>query len=209
MCDIMTNLDRLNAEMAKTPVASTTVLREAGVHPRTINAAIEAGTLFKPASGLVCTPEAYAHPDLEYAICCLKTGGIVARLSAATWHDLVDALPPAIEMIVPVGVTSVPKDLNVRRWRSRTPESLTIGIEKHNVFGVEFRITNPARTVVDLFRDRTGNVGDDQHKLTALRNFLGSHDASELQVVAREFGIQAQMQPYIDATLEALKGPTP
>ena len=44
-----------------------------------------------------------------------------------------------------------------------------------------------------FFRDRTGSVGDEQHKLTALRNFLGSRDASELQVVARKFGVQAQM----------------
>jgi Predicted transcriptional regulator len=185
----------------RSPIASTTQLRNAGVHPREILDALESEQLYRPIPGVVVTPEVYADPDLELALASSVSGGVIGLLSAAVHHDLCDASPSTVTLIVPAEKAHAPRGIPVSTLRTRHKVALSVGVEERDFHGLKWRVTDPARTVVDLYR-----ITPDawrQHAVAALATFLRDDgDRRRLHEYAVEFDVWTRLQPEVEAITE-------
>ncbi|MGU3449801.1 type IV toxin-antitoxin system AbiEi family antitoxin domain-containing protein [Methylobacterium sp. 391_Methyba4] len=184
-------MSRLTDYLSRRPVALTGELREAGIHPDTIRAALDAGVAVRPWHGLIATPEAADHPRFEDAAIALSTGGVIARRTAAMRQGLSTDLPGATEVLIPAGTRRTAGDLPLLLLRSRLPESMTVGVETEEVLGVPFRMTGRARTVVDHWRGWpvAARAVPPQHVQEVLQTYLQEGgDHTELIEVGRAFG---------------------
>lgn len=127
--------------------------------------------------------------------------GIFCLLTALRFHEIGTQSPPDVWIALP-HKARVP---SVAPWRGRfvrwSGTSLTYGIEDRTVLGVRFRITSPARTVVDCFRYRN-KVGLDV-ALEAARDGLRDHVTTVDAVVdaAKACRIWGVMRPYLEGAL--------
>lgn len=189
--------------MAVQPIMTTAALRTAGVSARDLLAAEQACDIFRPVPGIAVTADVYADPKLDDALICARSGGVIALLSAAMRHGLVDALPAEVEVIVAWSAKMrPPANLPVRLYRTRNADALMIGVDVEDFHGLQLRMTSPARTVVDLYRMDPSAVR--QHALTALNRFDGSIE--ELAEIAGRFGAWDAIRPEVEAILEARSG---
>lgn len=172
-------------------------LLAAGVKEAHIAEAVADGTLVRPLSdtdegpiyGMYATPEAMEHPNRDEAIAMVLTNGVFGRQYAAQRHNLATCMPPRPEIIVPATTQSIPTRVDYRLYRSRRPESLTVGIETVDVVaGIPIRFTNRARTTIDLLRARKVNSDDWRHGVEAATTFLEEGGmAAELMEMAGQF----------------------
>lgn len=125
--------------------------------------------------------------------------GVVCLVSALAFHDLTDRIPSKVWLAIG------PKD-----WRPRIAhpllrivrfplERLETGPRIHDVEGVPVRITEPAHTVVDLFRYRR-QVGLDL-AIRGLKAALRTRKATPAQVarIAADGRVWPAMRPYLEA----------
>lgn len=191
------------------PIMTASELRAAGVHPRDLAAAVDRGDLIRAARGVYVTPEVYADPRLDDAIVCFKTGGVIGHLTAAMKHGLCDALPSKTDVLVPIETVRALGELSVRLLRTRNPDALSVGVDHEDFFGLPIRMTDPARTVVDLYRISPNAIR--QHSAAALVTFLSERGSgNDLYRYAEHFGVWDVMRPEVEAVVESFnRGMTP
>jgi predicted transcriptional regulator of viral defense system len=186
------------------PLMLTSELRAAGVQGREIAAAIDEGRLFKAAPGVVVDLETYIDKDLEPTLACRSTGGVVGLLSASARHGLSDALPPTITMIVPWHVTRPPRGVPTRIFRTRDERALSVGVDVSDFHGLELRLTDPARTIVDLYR--VAPEAFRQHAVASLTTYLRDDgDERKLKEYGQIFGVWDKLEPEIEAITETFR----
>lgn len=125
--------------------------------------------------------------------------GVICLVSALSYHELTDQIPRR------VWVAIGPKD-----WRPHikhppmrvvrfSPQALTRHVDTLIVEGTEIRITNPARTIVDLFRYRE-KVGPNI-AIEGLKEALRTRKATpaEIHSIAAEMKQWKVVQPYLEA----------
>lgn len=184
-------------------IATTAELR-AKYHPREILAAEDAGIIVRAATGIWVSPEIYADPDLDDALAC-RHDGVIGYLTAAFKHDLCDAVPPHAYVIVPWTTSRPMPGLPIQYIRTRNLLALTAGVECHHFHGLPIRITNPARTVVDLYRIEPAGIR--QHSAAALSRYIAKGlPTAEIADLAHEFGMWDVLRPEIEVIKETLKG---
>lgn len=125
--------------------------------------------------------------------------GVICLASALAYHELTDHIPRRVWIAIG------PKDWKphltyplVRIVRFSAVD-LTRHIEAHDIEGVPIRVTNPARTVVDLFRYRS-KIGQNL-AIEGLKEALRTRKAtpSEIQAIAAETRQWRHLQPYLEA----------
>jgi predicted transcriptional regulator of viral defense system len=189
---------RLLASQGMTRLAE---FRRAGITGATVSRLERDGAVLRLGRGLYQLPNAPAdaHHTLAQAAK-MVTKGIVVLASALAFHDLTDRQPPK------VWVAIGPKD-----WRPRvtvpdirvvrySPARLMSDIETHVIEGVPVRITNPARTITDLFRYRR-TVGD-ALPVKGLKEALRLRKATPAEI--SRLAIEAKIWPTVRPYLEAL-----
>jgi len=123
----------------------------------------------------------------------------VCLLSALSFHELTTQLPFEVWMALDRRAAA-PRDpaVQVRIMRFSGP-ALTLGVESHELEGVDVRIYSAAKTVVDCFRYRN-LVGVDV-AIEALRDCLRVNKSSpaELWELAQACRVASVMRPYIEA----------
>lgn len=183
------------------PIASSLMLRRVGVQSRDILAAEAEGIIVRPVSGLVVTREVFDDPDFDDALACSRTGGVIAHLSAAIRQQLCDALPPQLEMLVPMTVSRPPSGLPLKIYRTRDAENLTIGVESRPFHNWQIRITEPARTLIDLYRISPETTR--QHAVAALAEYADQDLSTDrLHELADRFGVWETIRPELEAVHE-------
>lgn len=107
---------------------------------------------------------------------------------AAMRHGLSTSLPPTVQILLPA-TTRVKERPGISITRTRREAALTEGVEEvPTAFGVPFRMTSKARTVVDLLRAKNRSDDDWRHGLDAMASYLDDNgDASELIRLSRLF----------------------
>jgi len=197
----MAQKDTLLEHIQAHPLTRVGDLYAAGFTRMAVRRAIERGDLVKLARGIVGAPEASAAVDLPELLACMTTGGVLGCGTAAARHSLTNALPTTVDIIVPHAVVRPRldfKDRQVRIFRTRDARALTLGVQSETQFGVELRVTSPARTVVDLWR--TMKKGSEQHVWEAVHRYLDEGgSAQELRDLAEAFGIRDPVDLFLAA----------
>jgi predicted transcriptional regulator of viral defense system len=193
-------------------IRSLREMRDLGASPQTLRRMVDDGRISSPGLGLYQSADAAFDEREQFAaVSRAVPSSIVWLLSAAALHRITQVMPADIWIAVPgthrgsveMGMTSI------RATRLSRARDLEIGIDTVTVHGVDVRVTNPARTVVDLWRYSTFNESiqsqfrkiDDESFLDALANYLspdrfnGSMD--DLVEMADAFGVLRGMQAQL------------
>lgn len=200
--------DRAVSLLKEKGMARQSELTKAGVAAATLARMEKAGQIVRLTRGLYQLPD--ASLDINHSLAeaaKLVPKGVVCLVSALAYHELTDTIPPRVWMAIGS------KD---RRPRATHPplqfvrfseKLLRAGVDVHRIEGVAVRITNPARTIVDLFRYRQ-SAGTRFRKspglnlaLEGLREALRQRKAtpSEIARYAGEARIWKVVQPYLEA----------
>lgn len=186
--------------MSEQPVRNVAELQELGVPVWVVRYAFEQGDLFRLFRGVVCRLDIVIEQGVDDVAIHLLTGGIVWGLSAGQRHELSDAMPNKLELLVPHEKVRAPAGLPVLFTRTRDPDNLTVGVEHHQTgFGMSYPITDAARTVVDLYR----SAGHRQHARDALMTYLARGSPPDaVGEYARRFGLWDRIGPHIEMAWE-------
>lgn len=125
--------------------------------------------------------------------------GVICLVSALSYHELTDQIPRR------VWVAIGPKDWRPHinyppiRFVRFSPAALTRHVDTRLIEGTAIRITNPARTIIDLFKYRT-KVGPNI-AIEGLKEALRTRKASptEIHNIAVEMKQWKVIQPYLEA----------
>ncbi|MBA3449089.1 MAG: type IV toxin-antitoxin system AbiEi family antitoxin domain-containing protein [Pseudaminobacter sp.] len=188
-------------------IARLSEFNAAGITSATIARMGKRGELLQLGRGLYQLHDAELDANHSLAEAAKRVPrGVICLVSALAFHDLTDTVPSRVWMAISS------KD---RRPKIESPpmqfvrfgaKTLDAGVEDHLIEGVEVRIYNPVKTVVDLFRYRRSEGKRFQHStglnlaIEGLREALRSGKArpSEIASYADDAGIWKVMQPYLE-----------
>ncbi len=124
---------------------------------------------------------------------------IVCLLSALRVHELTTQAPFEIWIAIPNKARAPKMDYPPLRIVRFSGAALTEGIEQHTIDGVDIRVTDVARTVVDCFKFRN-KIGLDV-ALEALREAWRDKRASmdDLWRYAKLYRVDKVMRPYMES----------
>jgi Transcriptional regulator, AbiEi antitoxin len=200
--------DRALSLLGQKGMARLTEFTDAGVTAATVSRMKEKGLITQLSRGLYQLPNAPLDANHSLAEAAkLIPKGVVCLVSALAFHELTDTIPSRVWMAIGS------KDRQPRITRPAIqfvrfkPELLRAGVENHVIENVSVRVTNPARTVVDLFRYRRRAGIRYRHSpgprlaIEGLKEVLRQRKAtpSELARYAAAAGMWKVMQPYIEA----------
>lgn len=180
-------------------VARTTEILDAGVHPRVLYAARDAGVLVELARGVFRLAALDLHePDLV-VVAQRMPAAVLCVVTALHLHGLTAEIPRAVHVALPRGrhparLTHPPLEVY-----HLAPAALVPGVVERTVDGAIVRVTTPARAVADAFRFRS-RLGLDT-AVDALRQVLGNGAASvaEIDEMADVARVRTVVRPYLEA----------
>ena len=171
-----------------------------GIGPETLARLVREDAVARPARGLYQLSDApidATHTLAEAAA--LVPKGIVCLTSALQYHELTLQMPAAVWMAIQRTAWRPRIDYPRIRFVRFSGDSLTDGVVRHRIEGVEVPITDPARTIVDCFRYRT-KIGLDV-AMEGLREGLRRRRCTpdELWRHAHRTRVWSVMRPYLEA----------
>ena len=179
--------------------ARTRDLRDAGLHPRAIYAARDAGVLLELSRGVFRLAELpLTEPDLV-VVATRMPRAVLCLVTALHLHGLTLEIPRAVHVALPRGIHPARLDHPPLEVYHFSAESYTVGVEDREIDGVAMRLTTPAKSVADAFKFRS-RVGLEA-ALDALKQALesGVTTPAELDQMARVDRVQGVMRPYLEA----------
>jgi predicted transcriptional regulator of viral defense system len=186
-------------------MARLSEFRAAGITAATISRMRDKGLVVQLGRGLYQRPDAPLdiHHSLAEAAKRVPRG-VICLASALAFHGLTDTIPSRVWIAIAT-----------RDWRPQIdappievvrfpPHALASGIQTHAIEGVRVRITDPAKTIVDLFRMRrraAGKTAGGTLAVEGLKAALRQRKATpaELARTANEAGVWDTVQPYLEA----------
>lgn len=179
--------------------ARTSAILEAGVHPRDLYAARDAGVFVEVSRGIYRLAELpLTEPDL-IAVATRMPRAVLCCVTALHLHGLTQEIPRAVHVMLPRGAHPARLDHPPLEVYHCSGEALTIGVEEGVVDGVPVRLTTPAKSVADAFRFRS-RLGNEA-AVDALKQALGAHAATPAEIarMARVCRVEAVVRPYLEA----------
>ncbi|HZR74293.1 type IV toxin-antitoxin system AbiEi family antitoxin domain-containing protein [Bradyrhizobium sp.] len=200
--------DRAVAVLKQRGMARLSELVDAGITAATVSRMERQGLITRLARGLYQLPDASLDANHSLAEAAkLVPKGVVCLVSALAFHELTDAVPGRVWMAIG-SKDRRPETSHPPLQFVRFPDKLLrSGVKEHRIEGVRVRITDPARTVIDLFRYRQRAGKRYQRSpglnlaLEGLREALRTRKVSPSDIAryATETGIWKVVQPYLTA----------
>jgi predicted transcriptional regulator of viral defense system len=180
-------------------------LIDRGVTRTVLARAVGSGLAVQYMRGVFCGEQLIGESGLDFAALTLANpGAVVCLLSAAQFHDLSDEDPARIWMAVDRSKTTHPLKespglpVQTLYWATVFLEK---GVETREIAGVEVRMTDAARTVIDMVRSRS-KIGDEP-AMKALHDYVRSGaPINDLWERAEEIGRRESVEPFIRAADE-------
>jgi predicted transcriptional regulator of viral defense system len=179
--------------------ARSSVILEAGVHPRDLYAARDAGALVEVSRGVYRLADLpLTEPDLV-AVAVRMPRAVLCCVTALHLHGLTQEIPRAVHVMLPRGARTgrlAPTPLEVYHCSGA---ALTTGVEEREVDGVPVRVTTPSKSVADAFRFRS-RLGMET-AVDALKQALRARAATPAEIgrMARVCHVEAVVRPYLEA----------
>lgn len=173
-----------------------------GIHPRTLYAMRDSGTLEQLSRGLYRLADLapVGNPDLV-SVALKVPRGVVCLLSALAHHELTTQIPHEVHLALPRGAEPPRLEHPPVRIFWFTDQAFSEGIDVHKVDGIGVRIYCAEKTLADCFKYRN-KIGPDT-AMEALRRYVsrGRPEVDKLMAYARICRVEKVMRPYLEALL--------
>lgn len=200
--------DRAMAFLRERGMARSAELAKAGITATTIARLKQSGLIQQLSRGLYQAADSDLQANHVLAEASkIAPKGVVCLVSALAFHELTDIMPPRVWMAIGSRARKPCVTYPAIEFVRFNEKVIHSGVEPHSIEGVSVHITNPAKTIVDLFRYRqsegrrfsrsTGlNVA-----LEGMKEALRQRKATPAQIAryAIEAGNWKVVEPYLDA----------
>jgi len=167
----------------------------AGVHWRDLYALRDAGEIIELSRGLYRFADAEAISSIDLlAVCRRAPHGMICLTSALAHWDLTDEIPRRVHLAVPRGTSRPTIDYPPTTIHVFAAATFDLGRQVADVGpGEAISISDPERTVVDVFRFRNRLGHDLAH--TALRRYLRKPgaDPSKIAALAKKLRVEGPL----------------
>ena len=175
-------------------------LRNAGVGPETVARLVREGVVARAARGLYRLVDAIPDPRRSLAEASARIPrGVICLISALQFHELTLQMPSTVWVAIDRTGWKPKVEYPPVRYVRFSGHSLSGGVKRHLIEGIEVPIFEPAKLIVDCFRYRH-KIGLDI-ALEGLRNGLrsGCVTPDQLWEFARTARIWSVMRPSVEA----------
>jgi predicted transcriptional regulator of viral defense system len=196
------SISRIPLVSAKNRITSWKGLVKKGLHPQEVKRLVDKGILVPISRGVYMTQETEITEHHDLAIASARVpNGIICLVSALQFHGMTTQIPRKVWMAIENRAASSRLTSPPLKIIRLTAPSLTSGIEKHTIEGVEVKIYNPAKTVADCFKFRN-KIGLDV-AMEALRDYLRMKKGKvdDLWRFAKIDRVAKVIQPYLEASV--------
>jgi predicted transcriptional regulator of viral defense system len=173
---------------------------ELGVHPRTLYRLRDEGVIEQVSRGVyrLATMPDLAHPDLV-AVALRVPRAVVCLVTALAYHDATNEVPHEVQIALPRATKAPRIDHPPVRVFWFSGPALSEGVQVVKVDGVEVRIYDLPKTVVDCFRFRN-KLGLDV-AVDALNQAVRRKRVRPADVLryARLCRVESVILPYVEA----------
>ena len=186
--------------LAERGMARLTELMASGITAAAVSRLERDGKIIRLSRGLYQLPDApvEAHHALAEASK-LVPRGVICLTSALAYHDLTDTMPAKVWIAIARADRASRNTQPPMRFVRFPPRRLTQGVAIRQIEDVAVPITDPAYTVIDMFRYRS--VTGLPLAIEALKEILRTHKANpaELATMAVEERAWGVIRPYLEA----------
>jgi predicted transcriptional regulator of viral defense system len=174
----------------------------AGIHPSTLYAMRDSGTLEVVSRGVyrLAGRAPLGNPDLV-TVATRVPGGVVCLISALAFHELTTQIPHEVHVALPRGAEEPRLDHPPLTTYHFSGEAFTEGVETHILDGVRVRVYSPEKTLADCFKFRN-KVGLDTAveavRLYRERRNVRVDDVMRYAAICR---VKKIVRPYLEAFL--------
>lgn len=180
-------------------ILRTSEVLEEGIYRRTLYYMEEEGIVTKLERGVykLAHTDMLSNPDLTIVAKKIPKAK-VCLISALDFHEMTTQIPHEVHIALPRtsrDPTIEHPPIKVYRFSG---ESLTKGIEKHEVDGVMVRVYNPAKTIADCFKFRN-KIGLDV-AMEALQQGIKQDKTSYSDIIkyAKVCRVKTVIKPYLE-----------
>jgi len=183
-------------------IIRTALALRAGIHPSTLYAMRDAGTLEVVSRGVyrLAGNKPLGNPDLV-TIATRVPNGVFCLISALAFHEITTQIPHEVHVALPRGAEEPRLDHPPIKTYRFSGEAFTEGVETHELDGVSVRIYNPEKTLADCFKFRN-KVGLDTAvegvRLYRERRIIKVDDLMRYAAICR---VEKIIRPYLEAIL--------
>jgi predicted transcriptional regulator of viral defense system len=174
----------------------------AGIHPSTLYAMRDAGTLELVSRGVyrLAGSAPLGNPDLVI-VATRVPGGVICLISALAFHELTTQIPHQVHVALPRGAEKPRLDYPPVATYRFSGDSFTAGVETHTFDGVRVRVYSPEKTLADCFKFRN-KVGLDT-AVEAIRLYLERENVrvDDIMHYAAICRVKRVVRPYLEALL--------
>lgn len=195
-----THRDLIRSILARKGMARLSELKEAGVTATSVSRMEADGSIIRLGRGLYQLADADYDPHHALAEAAKRVPkAVVCLVSALAFHELTDRQPRRVWLALGPKDWRPAIDHPPVRYVHYTASRLHRHVDIHPIEGVDVPITNPARTIVDLFKYRR-TVGQDL-AIEGLGQALRGAKVrpAELYPIASEARQWRIMKPYVEA----------
>ena len=175
-------------------------LRDAGISAQTIARAVEAGEIERISRGVYQKRGSEIEENQILAEATIRVPkGVIALVSALTFHGLTDQMPRRIWMAIGTSDWAPVQSYPPIRMVRFTERYLRQGVENHVIAGREVPIYSVPKTLADLFRN--SKLVDRSIAVEGLRAAIEQRKATPSTIAqdAKAGGAWKIMQPYLEA----------
>ena len=182
-----------------------------GISRRAMMGMLSSGDLVRVDHGLYRLTEAPVNSMADWDDIAAKytsEGFVICLLTAAKHHGLVTQMPIDVWVGLPVGSKPTKPGVRPVFWRrtdssGKPHASWAEGVERLDVGGRSYKITNAPRTVVDLYRWRHKLPDGERICFEALREYDDKKmNRSDLRKIAHIFGVGNEISELLMAKSE-------
>lgn len=173
-----------------------------GIHPRTLYHLRDQGYLETISRGVfrLAGAEPLTNPDL-LIVATRAPNAVLCLVSALSFHELTTQVPHEVALAIPRGRKPLAIDFPPVRFHSFSEAPFRSGIMVHNIDGVDLKIYDVEKTLVDCFKFRN-TVGMDV-VLEALQTYRAQRafEVDKILDYAKVCRVQNVMRPYLEMLL--------
>ena len=183
-------------------ILRTSKALQAGIHPSTLYAMRDDGTLETVSRGVfrIADSELLGNPDLV-TVATRVQGGVICLISALAFHELTTQIPHEIHVALRRGAETPRLDYPPIKLYWFSDKAYSAGIETHELDSVSVHIYSPEKTLADCFKFRN-KVGVDT-AVGAVRFYRKRRNVKvdDLMRYAEICRVAKVMRPYLEAIL--------